>query len=328
VINNYFRASGSSGVTGPSISFNSTRSSIVANNFVENQLYEEGISYYQFCDEATITGNTIIMFRDPVGHGNAGILLYDHMKNFTITGNTITRANGHGIHVLGPYTRNIIISGNTCNGCLANGIFVMNYSTNIVIKGNIVCENGWYGLQTTNCADVHLTDNYGAGNVLGLIQDGSFVSNQRIVRMMSRVPVYFTNFTAAAASEGVNVFFLRGRSRLVSCILDTTTNYSGLVGTISAAVGFAAGDSSLLLSHDIKSAPIIVGMNEADVGALLSRTNNVQGGTIPSWSPGSAQAITITLTSGTGNLGTGVTSSMTNGYSTLYIAYDILDSNL
>jgi hypothetical protein len=81
-------------------------------------------------------------------------------------------------------------------------------------------------------------------------------------------------------------------------------------------VGIAANHESYIKSHTVSSAPVTKGLSDADLGSRLNRANAVQGGDIQSWTSQNFVAVTL---SGAANLGTGTTTNLSAGSTTLYV---------
>lgn len=130
-----------------------------------------------------------------------------------------------------------------------------------------------------------------------------------------KVTVPYTAWTAAAQTEDMTVATLPAGMKILAAYADTTTEYAGLAGTIGIKVGLTEGGQELLLSHDVKSAPITAGLLYAELGDSLG-DDAVQGGCIPDWADEST--INVRLSSGTGNIGADGETLLTAGSTTFY----------
>ena len=146
-----------------------------------------------------------------------------------------------------------------------------------------------------------------------------------IKRKTIKVQIAKEAWTAASTTETIIPITVPLKSRIVSVLLDTTTAYAGLSGTISLEVGDSgSGDvNKFLVSHDVKSAAILVGDLDADLGVGIIRASAIQGGFLTNFT-GSGQ-VTVTLTSGTGNIGTGSVTNLSAGVTDLYVTVETME---
>lgn len=138
----------------------------------------------------------------------------------------------------------------------------------------------------------------------------------RLTRSLFKVTIPNSVWTAAATSQSIVFGTLVGKSKIVGIYADTTQAYAGLAGTIALKFDNASGGSGLLLSADVKTAPVTQGLLAADLGAKLDAAGAVQGGYV-AWS--GQTSLYATLTSGSGNLGNGTVTNLTTGSTTVYV---------
>ena len=150
-----------------------------------------------------------------------------------------------------------------------------------------------------------------------LAAGGTINNRGHVGRQVWKVTIAKDAWINAAAAQYFYFCTLPLKTAVVGCYCDTTEAFAGLAGTITASVGQGGTPTGYIASHDVKTATITKGMADADLGALLNRAGAVQGGHVPSWT-GNAQ-VYLALTSGTGNLGNGVTTNLTNGTITVYL---------
>jgi len=129
-------------------------------------------------------------------------------------------------------------------------------------------------------------------------------------------------WTNNATSQIIYPFTLPAKTRIVSCYADTTEAYSGLAGTIQLSIGTTGNDNEVILLHDVKTAAVTKGLLDADLGTEMSRAGQIQGGYIRSWT-GAVQP-RVRLVSGTGNIGTGSATNLTNGSTTIYMTVEVM----
>ena len=94
-------------------------------------------------------------------------------------------------------------------------------------------------------------------------------------------------------------------------------------GTLSMTAGaVSAADAGFLVSFDADLATDLFGDADAELGTRINRANAVQGGWLSSFS--STNIVTIRLTSGTGNIGTGAATNLSQGSITFYLTTEVL----
>ena len=139
-------------------------------------------------------------------------------------------------------------------------------------------------------------------------------------RQTWKVTIDKSAWTAAATSQSLVIATLPVKARIVGAYADITTAYAGLAGTINLSVA-TTGGVDLLSPADVKTAAVTLGLTAGQLGAGLS-TNFVQNAYVPSWS--GASQIQVILASGTGNIGTGTVTNLTDGVTTIYLITETL----
>jgi hypothetical protein len=120
-------------------------------------------------------------------------------------------------------------------------------------------------------------------------------------------------FTGAATTADVVIATLPARTRLISIIADTITNWSG--GGVTACtqtIGTSVGGAELIASYDCFTAAVVRGLADADMGTSMTRAAAVQGGVIPSWTTATPIHLRITTTSAN-------TDALTQGETIVYL---------
>ncbi len=148
----------------------------------------------------------------------------------------------------------------------------------------------------------------------------SVAFNGRVNRAELVKTIDYRAYTAAAASQDVTLCTIAAGCRIVYFYVETTIAYAGLAGTIAIKVGSSAGANDILVSHDVKSAAVVKGLLDADMGAALAEAALIQGAFLPSWTV--PTDISIRLTSGTGNIGAAGVTLMSAGSSTFYVGLE------
>jgi hypothetical protein len=85
--------------------------------------------------------------------------------------------------------------------------------------------------------------------------------------------------------------------------------------TLSMVLGQGAGGAQYLASFDADAAAAVFGDADAEMGTTLTRAAAIQGATFNAGS----QAIVLRLTSGTGNIGNGSVTNLSQGALTLWL---------
>jgi hypothetical protein len=141
-----------------------------------------------------------------------------------------------------------------------------------------------------------------------------------------KVTVAYTQFIAAAVTADLTIATLPAKTRLVGVYADLTTPFvcaaTCTTGTLSMTAGTAAGGAQILDSFDIDAAAAVFGDTDAELGSSVDAAARVQDAFVASWS--ATQVVTIRLTSGTGNVGTGAATNFNAGSVTFYLITEIL----
>lgn len=135
------------------------------------------------------------------------------------------------------------------------------------------------------------------------------------------VTVPFGVFRTAPSGEVV-IGELQLKSKESECILDTTVAFTGPSGTVQIRAGIsipagAYADDSLILAHDVKSAPVRKGIADADKGVSLALATSVngRGEYFGAWT-GSGHSIKLKMI-----LGAGALTDLVAGSITAYITH-------
>jgi hypothetical protein len=140
-------------------------------------------------------------------------------------------------------------------------------------------------------------------------------------RLVYQATVAAAAFVCADVTCDVTVATLPAGMKLLGLYADLTETFACTAtctsSTLSLTVGSSAGGTDLLVSFDADAATATVGDADADLGTGLNRANAIQGGFLGSWS--STTPISLRLTSGTGNIGNGTATNLSQGSLTLYV---------
>jgi hypothetical protein len=145
-------------------------------------------------------------------------------------------------------------------------------------------------------------------------------------RSVYKVTVDRTNCVAAAVTCDVTIMTLPAKTVVVAVYANVTTAFACSAtctsSTLSATLGTAAGGTTLLVSYDIDAGTGVYGDVDTELGTDLTRATAVQGGKVYSFS--ATQIISARITSGTGNLGNGSVTNLSQGSITYYIVTEIM----
>lgn len=136
---------------------------------------------------------------------------------------------------------------------------------------------------------------------------------------LHKVTLTFAAFQAAATSKEITLATVNAKVRLLRVYTDTTSAFTGTAGTVNLQVGSTAGADDLILAHDVKSAPVVKGLANADLGTSIERANAVQGGYLPAGGWASTWDVYVKMISGAGNL-----SGLTTGSVTIFLEFEVL----
>lgn len=135
-----------------------------------------------------------------------------------------------------------------------------------------------------------------------------------------------TAFVAAATTADVTLLTLPVRTRLLQIHANLTQTFACgatcTTSTLSMTCGTSTGGNQLLVSFDLDAATQVVGDTDAELGTSINRANAVQGAMPPNFS--STTPISCRLISGTGNIGNGSTTNLSQGSVTFYITTERL----
>jgi hypothetical protein len=148
-------------------------------------------------------------------------------------------------------------------------------------------------------------------------------STGQVQQQVYKVTVASTNFIAAATTADVTLATLPAKTVVSAAFADLTQTFACTAtcttSTLSMTCGKTAGGNEYLTSFDADSATGQFGITSATTGtALKPGTPPVTPiGDLPSWS--TTTAVKCRLTSGTGNIGTGSATHLSQGSVTFYL---------
>lgn len=137
-----------------------------------------------------------------------------------------------------------------------------------------------------------------------------------------KMTVTSANVITAGVTHDLVIGTLPAKTFITHILADVSTAFACTgtctSSTLSATVGTTAGGNDYLVSFDLDAAAARFGDATAELGSLLTEaTIATPIGALGSWS--STQAINLRITSGTGNLGTGTATNLSQGSVTFYI---------
>lgn len=136
-----------------------------------------------------------------------------------------------------------------------------------------------------------------------------------------KITVDRTAFVCAATTCDVTVVTIPAKTWIKNVIGDLTTTFACAstctTSTLSMVLGRGAGAAEFLASLDADAATGQFGDADAELGTQLVRASAIQGGVLSSWS--ATTNVVVRLTSGTGNIGTGAATNLSQGSITFYL---------
>lgn len=140
-----------------------------------------------------------------------------------------------------------------------------------------------------------------------------------------KVTITSTQFISNATTHDLTWVTVPAKARVLTVFADLTQTFACAsvctTATLSIIVGKTVGGNEYLVSFDADAAAAQFGDADAEFGASLTRAGSIAAGDLPSWS--GATALKLRMTSGTGNLGNGTTTNLSQGSITLYLVYYI-----
>jgi hypothetical protein len=134
-----------------------------------------------------------------------------------------------------------------------------------------------------------------------------------------KVTVASTAFICNAVTCDVTIATLPASSWLMNVTASLTTTYACAsvctTSTLSMVLGKGSGGAEYLASLDADAATGIFGDADAELGTLLVRAAAIQGGTYTA----GTQTVVLRLTSGTGVVGTGAATNLSQGSITFWL---------
>lgn len=136
-----------------------------------------------------------------------------------------------------------------------------------------------------------------------------------------KVTIAHTNYVAAAVTADATIGTLPAKTLVTGVMADLTQAFACAVTctstTLSFILGRGAGGAQFLASFDADAAAGQFGDADAELGTTMARAAAIQAGSPEAWA--STQAVVLRLTSGTGNIGTGAATNLSQGSVTIYL---------
>ena len=159
--------------------------------------------------------------------------------------------------------------------------------------------------------------NVSVGNVSITAGSGTGItvnSTGNVNKQVYQVTTTYAAYSDIDTKKGIVIATLPAKTKITGVYADTTVAYTG--GAVTAAtlvVGVTAEDGAeIIASHDVKTAAVVKGLADADMGSAMTRAAAIQGGYLPSWTGTTAVYATISTTGGN-------TNALTAGSTTFYI---------
>lgn len=188
-------------------------------------------------------------------------------------------------------------------------------------------DSGWANIESNNLVSNNIISavaarvTAGAGAGITVNQPGV------LQRQVYKVTVDRTAFVCAALTCDVTIATLPAKTVVLGVYGSDITNFACAstcaTSTLSMTLGTSAGGTQLLASFDADSpASSVFGDVDAELGTALARAAAVQGGVMPNYS--GTNIVNVRLTSGTGNIGNGSVTNLSQGSITFYLVTERL----
>jgi hypothetical protein len=154
---------------------------------------------------------------------------------------------------------------------------------------------------------------------------GLTISDTGSVRtQVYKVTVATTAFICNAVTCDLTIGTLPANTWVTGVTAQLTTTFACsavcTTSTLSFVLGKGAGGAEYLASWDADATTGYFGDADAELGTLMVRAAAIQGGTFTS----GTQAVVLRLTSGTGNVGNGAATNLSQGALTIWITTTVL----
>jgi hypothetical protein len=144
----------------------------------------------------------------------------------------------------------------------------------------------------------------------------SVFNNGNVRTAVYKANVSYFPFSAASPDQAYVIATLPAKTKVVAVYTQTDTAFTGVAGTLTASIGITSTNyDDFILAHDI----LVTGNKgsaDADLGTKLARATAVQGGHMNFTG---TTDVKLRLVSGTGNLGNGTVTNLTDGAITIWI---------
>jgi parallel beta-helix repeat protein len=265
-----------------------------------------------------VRGTDILVSNNTVNAAtDRGITSNDVITRGTLSGNVVRGSGGHGIVVAAPAANSITITGNTSTGNTGAGLFLQD-ATGGLIAGNILTNNGTYGLRLVPGSGTPTTNTSVVGNLFASNSTSAveftaslntgiqFANNQGysdIVyvtagsgtgvtvndpgsprQQVYKVTVSYTNCIANATTCDLTIATLPAKTFLRRVFADLTQAYvcaaTCTTATLSATLGTSAGGNQLLVSFDLDAAAAQFGDADGELGATMTAATRAANGAL------------------------------------------------
>lgn len=166
---------------------------------------------------------------------------------------------------------------------------------NNVVEGNIAGVNaGTHNTLLPNVTGRRWHSTYGA--LLTQFSSSGITFDEQEGKLIVTIP--YTAWSVAATTKTLRLCDVQLGTHISKVVAITSPAMAGTAGTISLEVGYEDDIDGFIVSHDVKTAAVVKGGADADLGVLLTRATAVQGGYLFA----AQKQIQAKLTSGSGNL--------------------------
>jgi hypothetical protein len=189
------------------------------------------------------------------------------------------------------------------------------------IQARLADDSGWARVEGERFLASLATITAGSGTGISVVNEG------QLQRQVYKVTIDRTAFVCAALTCDVTIATLPAKTSVLSVYGHIETVFACTAtctsSTLSMLLGSTAGGAQYLASFDADLSTSVFGDADAELGTTMTRAAAIQGGNaVPNFS--STTPVNLRLTSGTGNIGNGSATNLSQGSVTFYIVTERL----
>jgi hypothetical protein len=187
--------------------------------------------------------------------------------------------------------------------------------TGAVLIASLADGSGYARVNMADASVVNADIVFGSGTGIAVQASGL------VRRVVYKVIISSPAFITAGLTSDITLATLPAKTALVGVYGEMTQYFACTAtctsSTLSATVGTATGGAQVLASWDMDATTTSLGSVDAQLGTSMTRAGAIQGGVMPAF--GGTNIISMRLTSGTGNIGTGAATNLSQGSVTFYL---------